>query len=60
MYKTGGLTRDATESVSCVFKIDQNLNVKQMMPMAKARSFLIPVFVKDRYLLAIGGHSDPS
>ena len=45
---------------SCVFKIDPNMIVTQMVPMLKSRSFVKPVLVQDRYILVIGGHSDPS
>ena len=45
---------------SCVFKIDPNMIVTQMAPMLKSRSFEEHVLVQDRYMLVIGGQSDPS
>ena len=59
-YLIGGTTEVMTETYSCVFKIDPNLNVTKMMPMLKARAFFTPIFVQDRYILAISGHSDAS
>ena len=61
MYLTGGYyDNDATESSFCVLKIDPNLMYTEMMPMIKARTYFAPVLVQDRYILAIGGHSNAS